>query len=241
MTPPTPEPGSSRASCLTIRCVRGPPIPDRFYKFMTREHAEAMCTTGQFRVGTLYEYRNAEQYTDGVLDESEGTLRVTDTLDWVTKETMGEHSPITQRAFGLDEHVIINGLQVITAKHTSPDRFIYCVSESSDWSASSDPKYDACVEIWQGERFFQGIVDTLGREAYGGALKGIQGVRANVLYGSRDYDWKEKPPPPEVVKEPKYQNQREWRGIWFPQIDPIKPVVLRSPEIAKSVRLFATR
>jgi hypothetical protein len=214
--------------------------PDRFYKFGKREHAEAMCARGVVRVGTLYEYRDAERYKGGVLDQGEGIIRAIDHLDHVTSENMHEHSPDAQRWFGrLREHVVVDGIAVVADKRQCSDFYIYCVSDTSDWSAASDTKYDTCVEITEPVRFFQIIANAL---SFATGVSPLPGVIRKVQYSGRDYDWREKPPTaPEVLKEPQYQHQREWRGIFGSPWAFKCPVILRIPALARCVRLVATR
>jgi hypothetical protein len=50
------------------------PFPPRLYKFLEAKHANALCTQGSIRVGTLYEYRRQEQYSHGVLDREQDKL-----------------------------------------------------------------------------------------------------------------------------------------------------------------------
>ena len=221
--------------------------PRRLYKFLHRKYADEMCELGAIRVGTLYEYRNAELYSGGVLDAGEGVARLVDTFEGpVTAETLAAHSPGAKMILGwiASPAIVVGGLDFITDRIQVPDRFAYCMSESSDWSASSDPDYDACVEIKWPLSFVAAVTHAI-RTARG--MDRLGGRLGPVRYTGRSRDW-QKPlpapvePPLEFLKESgPHEVQREWRAVWAVPTLPIESFKVRDRQIAGFARLFATR
>ena len=211
--------------------------PERLYKFTERVHANALCGRGQFKVGTLYDYRRAEVYQGGVLDEAEGTAKL---HEIVRASSYGDLSPFVRTMLRSDGPVEGGGVFGIGfLQETSvPDLYTYCTSAAPDWSCSSDERYDACVEIYDVKGFFRCITAILlSKSLLSQPGWGI----GQVLYRGRSHQWDKLPCPIEFLKDDIYQNQREWRAAWPPAASRITPVIEAHSGIPPCVRMHALR
>lgn len=104
------------------RCWFGrfPGVPDYIYRYTSRRNADDLLTRGRLRLGTLTEYRRAEQkYNNAQRDQEEGSRR------WTTKLA------------GVPFQVDIS----------SADTWIYCCSYEKSSKILNDFKVDAVVRI----------------------------------------------------------------------------------------------
>ena len=139
-----------------------------------------MLRDGSLRVGTLYEYRDSERYSDMILDTDKGKRRTKISFDRF--EGTGNELNQTIGLFSGDGQVNIYGGSV-QSHESSPDYYIYCTTSSffSDTlkQAIADKK-EACVMITDPEQFFTDLSIYIGDKKFIGIYP--------CVYGSRDFD-----------------------------------------------------
>ncbi len=133
-------------------------IPAEIYKFMPRRYLDDFMSGKSVRVGTLEEFRNAEDHAGTKLDPSEGVLNIgmgmnfgtlanpidlsdskySSVLDYVNNNT-------SMRISGMKNVGPTNNAFSISG----PNMHIFCVSYlfDSDIAGRLDKKYDVCVKI----------------------------------------------------------------------------------------------
>lgn len=201
------------------------------YKYLKKNHANLLLKKGSFRLGTLYEYRDEESYGQVIGDASEGTRLAYEEIDHVTRENQSKFSKqfVNLEAEGSG----MSNLTLQVEQH-SPDCYIYCTAEEFDKNALSDFGYDTCVVIEDPNRFFAALSHTIRHKAKFEGIFHCQYMLREVHYTSDI--------PPAIIKDPKYQNQKEVRGVWSPtKQQVVEPIYLTSKKAARYCKLFTSR
>lgn len=183
-----------------------------------------MLSNGRFRIGTLHEYRNVEQHGQWVGDAAEGTL-VRTYKNTIEKFVPGKPIPkgLTPFYGNTNESAtftVIGG--EFTYRETSPDYYIFSVSTSFDKSVMHDLGYDACIRIVRPTRFFKALTQKLRKKIQ----YGHHGLFACV-YRGRTINLNNEPYIfPALIKEPRYEAQKEMRYVWEPKAQEITPKII---------------
>jgi hypothetical protein len=204
------------------------------YKYTTREYAEAMLQRGVFRIGTIYEFRHVEEHGTEIGDDAEGTKQLFDDAKYSTWENA---SPIARQIIKGPHNFAFHD---VTFELTidSPDMFVYCLTESPSQQALSDFGADTCIEIFDIRRFVRALTGHLHRRQL---VANKEGVR-HCIYGERRRDWRtDDDVYPALLKDSRYEYQREVRVIWQPTNPPITPIVIECLPAAKYIRSLDLR
>jgi hypothetical protein len=204
-----------------------------------------MCQIGEVAIGTLGEYTRDERHQDGVLDRDErkGQIHV---LTGSTPTRVDQLSPTARDVL---KHTLPgvrgNARQsnnVFAGLVTLPNEYIYCVSETSDWSARAKPEYDTCVVIKDPGIFFLLLTMILrDKDLISDPSTTTVG---QVLYSGRtQFEGFEPEYPLWLRKDRGYVLQREWRGKWEPKQNgpPLEWGTYHHPDITGLVSLLKTR
>ncbi len=159
------------------------------YRYMKYIHFENFLDSGYFELGTLYEYRNEEEYGDEVGDVNEGA-----------------------RAFGAfpDGIPVVGGLSAVNA-------WILCLTAIPDEGFYKSFKADCYFEIFD-TRFFVEISKALQYRFRWGSVGAVEYMDDDALSAAM-IAWKmDGGPEPRCcrVKCLKYSHQHEVRAAWEP-------------------------
>ena len=204
----------------------------KLYKHLPLRFAKGLVEKGEIRVGTLYEYRDAEAHGEGILDTDEGVRNTFLIADKMTITGKNNH-PFISHFIKVDDtsSVVLDNCHSERAE-SSKNCWIYCVSESSDLQVSENlsGEYNACVEINDPHRFMLAIGRRLMQKAYCMGWWQCQYIGRKVSYENRTH--------PAVIKGEVFSHQNEVRAIYFPPNFKPKPLVIKIPELMKYVRLI---
>jgi hypothetical protein len=212
------------------------------FKYSQKKYAAGLLNLGSIRIGTLHDYRRVE-HVRGVADPTEGTktidanfvadIRTTETDD---REAFRQFSGIT-----VTESISVSPSVKMKGGQTSADLFLLCFS--SELSLSVLHQFDgadACVEIVNIDGFLREVTAVLNSYTpvtFSGlhevSYKGRNEMRAIAKLSELG----ELGTNPALLKESRFQNQKEVRAVWTPRNpDSIKPVNLVVPASIRFVR-----
>jgi len=201
---------------------------------MAKEHAESLLSKGVVRIGTLYEFRNEENYGKEIGDNEEGKkssyMEVNKTS--FTYETQPE---FTKSLFKMTPNSGTVHLKDLTIENeaNSSDLYLYCTTNVYDQNAMKNFGYDACIEIIRPDRFFKCLSKQLkNKGTYQGSHRCIYKPRRLPHY------YKDKIHPA-LIKDPEYFYQKEVRSIWQPKNNKIKPIFLEVNNLHKHCKIKA--
>jgi hypothetical protein len=220
------------------------PMPTPLYKYLEPRYAQDLISEGCIKLGTLSEYRGMEGSDQERGDAHEGKL----TLE----------SPAGRHAYGGEKlppplrnsdvrigpgAFVTEGRGAITIESRITDLLIYCTMEAYD--ADYGPRFGngkamACVRIDQPEQFFLALDAALqaSMSAVGTPLRGP--VWGRCVYEGHQHNWeREDLPDKRLLKEVKYQGQREVRVFWEPvPMRTLKPIILKVPALTPYCSFF---
>jgi len=206
------------------------------FKFLKRKHATSLLGQGQVRIGTLYEYRNAEIYSGKIHDDDEGRKQIDVYFDSV--ELTADELAVFGIPIGGKGKMILNDT-TISLRQDSPNCYIFPTASAffSDTliQAVSDSK-DACIMIKDPDSFFNTLSQGFDSGTYIGAFKCLYGDRLiNLTWDDREYVKVLSSVPAAIIKPSKYAVQKEVRAIWLPNDQHVEPVIRTVPDITGSV------
>ncbi|MGR3174681.1 MAG: hypothetical protein ACUZ8N_08800 [Candidatus Scalindua sp.] len=201
---------------------------NKLFKYVMSKHADAFFQNGSIRIGTLHEYRDIEKHGSIIGDHQEGVLR---------EEELYENKLIKSE---LDVPSFVHGrikvhpgstLQLINSKiavtEQSPDYYMYCVTTKFDHGVMKEFGCDKCIEIKNVKKFIEGLCFCMSNKGkFIGAF--------NCIYTDKVVSPGKKPPyHPALVKDPKYDNQKEVRFLWEPMNKNPQPILMACRRIPK--------
>ncbi len=206
------------------------------YKYLPKQYAQSLTCDGNIKIGTLYDYRNTEEYGREIGDENEG-ISIEYSHDKEAKR--GDNlNPLESTAFQVGPGMTLIG-NYIERKHVSPNLYLYCASSIYDIAILNrlnedfpENNYDACVKISN----LKDVVEEISRALSGKAL--FAGC-IPCSYRNRKFHYSESESHPATIKDPEYSYQEEIRLIWEPKsgnID-VRPVYLTIKSISKNCSL----
>lgn len=224
------------------RAQNPPGAPKRLYKYMKAEHLELALSAGQFRIGTLHEFRQIEKFGNEIGDASEGkrtvfqTASESTTFDLLSDDTRAQHA---RRVFkGWDKFhpasrlfVTLKPRATLELYEECPDLFIYSTTVQFDADQMHALGYDTCLEIHNPHGYFAELTKTMGLpEAFG----------AEVQYGDLRVDHNAQGVAPAgFLKDMTYASQHEFRVTWEPLRLPIRPCVVSCPAALEYCKVYS--
>jgi hypothetical protein len=218
-------------------------VPSVLYKFFKKEeHARNLVEKGEFRIGTLYEFRLTDGWDElrGDSGEGEFTFSLTsETPEMITADSAPWFLKPAIQKIGMP--VASHG-GILNAVANHPDAFIYCTTLLADSSnIGSYGKFG--VVIHDVESFFCNITKTLTDDLRLAAPK-PHGFAAPCLYIDRQVNLqssktKVAEPPFAFFKPFAKSGELEVRGIWHPTTQPPAPEIAACAELSKCCSLLA--
>lgn len=188
-------------------------FPKRIYKYMRREHADALLTNGRLLLSGLESYP--------LVDKDEGTLTAEiDQLDH--GEIHGSGPSVSAIKTNLDRVAQVSEVASGTRFENcqivrrTGNAIVFCTSAacSRDTMRACNPAYDTCVEILDVGSFI-GHLDSFIRERTQGPLRCLVG---RCKYSRREYSVRDFPPfdglEMAFVKPARYALEQEFRVLW---------------------------
>ena len=207
------------------------------YKYMKKAYALEMMQKGQCRVGTLLEYRDTERHGSEVGDSDEGTKTTYSDdsfIDWTKTETV----PDLVRKFvkvAPGRNPVFKNVR-FNRNETSPDCYVFSVTELLNPDAMREFGYDTAVKIITPNPFFKALTRCLMNER---SIKpGFTFSKCVYTERAQHYS-RENSIHPAFIKSPRYKYQQEVRAIWIPTETPIQPVVLECPQLRECCSLMS--
>lgn len=201
------------------------------YKCMHREHVERLQKKGEFRIGTLYEYRKEEKYGKVIGDKQEGIKESYHDIEneqW-TPETQPEFTKELIKVAGTGKPKVTLKNVRLQKIESSQDYYTYCMCEEFNedaWKKYS--YYDTCVSIEKPEAFFRAINEELSDTAYFVAIGRCEylGRQHRMSQNCRTN--------PAFLKDKTLAWQQEVRVLWLPKKKhAIEPLIVISKEAAQ--------
>ena len=202
------------------------------YKYMKKQHLRKFLKDGLIRIGTLYDFRDIEKHGDEIGDKDEGTKTLTtDGYHFIDSENIDtipawyrEHF---ENTFKLNEgaSLQIHARDGVRVRLTVPDRYVFCASYDFDGSLIENGEYDACLKIVNPLAYFSAISQKLKNRAtwlgYGRCR-----YRSRIILGHQDHGIE-----PSLIKENRYEYQKEVRAIWESRNEEIEPIIIKAKKL----------
>ena len=185
------------------------------YKYMTNQFAEELLSAGSIKIGTLYEYWQEEKLGSEIGDTREAMAFCTvlkNDFDRVLSDADNTSTYATFVRRMIAETPGARMSERFGAYYMPADMYTFCSSAKLSTQLMKEFGYDACVEIFDVDRFVQVVSNGL----VGRATRFLGGWHCVYRSRSFTYDEAHKLPSPEVIKEPKYAHQCEVRLLWWP-------------------------
>lgn len=206
------------------------------YKYMASKHAAHMLADGEIRLGTLYTYRNEEEFGPEVGDKDEGTVDLKKSGFTVIDTADPRSTPAFFRSglsVGPGSRLQIIARDGIGRRFEDPDCWIYCTSKYFDRAQMISIGYDTCIEIFDIEPFFFAVsreIQTRIRSFWGAA----ECVYRDRAVEHTAYDGI----PPAFIKHPRFRGQTEVRALWIPKDgERVEPIIVSAKIAVQFCRL----
>ncbi|HVN45981.1 MAG TPA: hypothetical protein VMT66_12195 [Steroidobacteraceae bacterium] len=130
------------------------------------------------------------------------------------------------------------------SRYDGPDMFVFCTTSfpsrclQSRWRSKDGD--DVWIEIFNPPAFFSALEQAT---RHLGQFCGVHQVQYGPRVSTRGVFPEFEDPrwpavPAAILKPPDFWIEREWRQLWAPPAWPIKPEVIRAPELTKFCRLL---
>jgi len=208
------------------------------FKYIKKEHLDAFFLRGSLRIGSLYEYRNVEQYGQVIGDNQEGVYQTVLDRDGEYEVDLTKDSAET-RFFR--QHFTINDPRInivmgdgarVVVENYSLNLYIYCVTTEFNVDAMKAFGCDSCIEITRPGDFFSAISKAIRHKAkFGGAHA--------ITYGNKTTSYTTPHPVhAALLKSKEYAFQKEFRAIWTPNKEIKSPLYINVPRAIKACRVY---
>lgn len=191
-----------------------------FFKYLKSQYADDMLYYGRMRIGTLYEFRQIEQYDAARADSNEGIHNVNIFIERPVHHRRHESSvQYYLDQFGIEISYSSNAR--VSGSIQSSDCYIYSFSDKLCWRLASDFSADACIVIWDIKQLVERMIASDDLD-----VKFIE--LGPIRYVENDHDVRKLGRvPPSFVKEARFALQDEWRLIMPPKKnEEIKPKIV---------------
>jgi len=194
------------------------------FKFLNRKkYSEKFLNEGSIKIGTLYEYRNCEEYTKKVLDEKEGQFEITAIIDSEEDMIGKDLSGFGFYMMGKPEKNKFRFRNItFNSNRNDPNCYIYSTSAAFTTNVlkqAIDDGYISCVMIHEPFSFFSRVSENFQDSDFMGYHPCIyvdRKIELNYKSDSERLDLLSKLPGA-LIKPPDYKNQIEVRAIWKPK------------------------
>lgn len=198
-----------------------------YYKYLRWEHLHSFFSTGEIRIGTMFDYQNLEKHGAEVGDDEEGITTASKVVNWAGgpgKQPEFDKKFINVQA---DDVTISN----ILLRETTRSNNLYIYSVSGSFSVQImkklNPKYDACIVINKPNAFFQTIIRKM-------RSKITESAFGHCVYQTRHmpHDQQIKIHPA-WLKDPRHEHHEEFRLIMNTDLEKIEPLNIYCKDAVK--------
>lgn len=211
------------------------------FKYLQRKHLEGFLSKGSIRIGTLYDYRRIERYGSVIGDDYEGLYETELSIPGGGVVDMATNSYDAEafRKYFLHNRPDLHDRKVklvfqpktkLITRSTSQNLYIYCMSSEYNEHVMKEFKCDSCLEIINPEYFFAAISKRIRHKA------SFDGYVEVSYLNKRAHYTKPHSLHPAIMKDPKYEYQKEWRAIWSPIKTAREPLLIDVPKAIKYSR-----
>lgn len=219
----------------------------RLYKYTMKAYLDSILGKGEFRIGTLYEFRKYEHAELGDVDEGRKQF-----VFMGSKALEGKSTSVLNVDFPRLKlkntgeipiptgHLIEDDSLVALEVH-SPDCYIFCATEVYNPHVMRSFGYDACIEIHDPKAFFLQLCSAMRQHA-------VFGLMERCTYGQRHGEHDDHlDVTPALMKPEHLKHQHEVRMMWVPPTrresgmpskSNLGPLFIRRPKAAKYLRLL---
>jgi hypothetical protein len=189
---------------------------------MEQKWASEFISTGNLRLGTLFDYRNTEQHGSEIGDEGEGLQTfgyVNSTAGNIDASNVMGLSQLAKFIGILADEVTIHPGGGFSGVVSCPDMYLFCVSKEINIKKMYEMRYDSCIVISNPELFFSSISTAISNIA-------SPYDHAEVIYQDRHIILQENLETRSYLIKPDYERfvrQREYRFVWKPFSEPELP------------------
>lgn len=210
------------------------------YKYMSKKYVENFFKKGSLKIGTLYEYRDAENL-GGVVGDSEEGFHYTE-VSFVGEKIVDLHgnSPeavYLRKSLGIADGSHKNSVKMIIPAGTkilnssyAENCYIYCVSAEFDPAVMAAFGCDACIEIINPDAFFLAISKKIRHKGNFETLREIDYSDRRTHFSRPHKTY------PALMKGVDYAYQKELRAIWTAKRATVKPIFVDVPQAIKHCR-----
>lgn len=246
--------GSARSRNPIRHVPNGPlPPPSRLYKYLTPDIAKTVMGNATFRIGTLHEYQNIEQYAGAQGDAHEGHMEVQSMIVGFKGGT-GQELPAQVHTSFNSPNVTMDGV-IIRNRYQSPNCYIFCCSTEWDKEILNRPQYGSGIIINNPNLFCASLTNELRklrkiqpierdpddsfllRYAVGARIEYRNRKKAIMYFDGKNHD--AHPMPWIYVKPKEFQDDHEWRFAWNPT-EPPGPLIIKCEEALSHCELLDT-
>ncbi|HHA1409439.1 TPA: hypothetical protein ACOEL2_002079 [Enterobacter hormaechei subsp. xiangfangensis] len=210
----------------------------RLYKYIKKEHLDSFFSQGRVKIGSLYEYRNVEQYGNVIGDHMEGAFETI--LDRsgpydIDLSTDSIESLLFRQNLDIDRRdikITVEAGASIAFRQESPDFYIYCVTTDFNQNVMKEFDCDCCIEIINPELFFKALSEKIRHKAQ-------WQLASKIAYRSKYTSYTQPHKFHQVItKSPEYAYQNELRGIWKPKGEIKSPLIVDVPKAIGACRIY---
>ncbi len=213
------------------------------YKYLPKKYFEDFFGRGSLKIGTLYEYRNTEQYGSVIGDLDEGVRKTELNLNKGAEIDLGSKTseaefvrnvlkaPI-QQSSNMKIVCLVDGYNLISEEH-SPDLYIYCMTGDYDENVMRQFGCDSCIEIVKPIEFFDEISHRIRHMGKFYGVIPIQYMSKKVPYTNPNLVH------PALFKDSIFGYQAEFRAIWTTTKTSPKPLFIDVPRAIRYCRPYA--
>lgn len=211
------------------------------YKYVKREHLDVFFTNGSMKIGSLYEYRNVEQYGNVIGDDGEGFYHTELSKSGRHEIDLSQNTPeanfFRQHVLRPDQQninvkIIMGDGAKLISRTDSPDYYIYCVTSEFNHNVMKEFGCDSCIEIQRPDVFFRAISKRIRHKAEFETV-------TNIVYGNKNTHYTAPHGVhPAIKKSTEYRNQKEVRAIWKPKKEIKAPLFIDVPKAIRACRVY---
>ena len=192
---------------------------------MKKEFAEKAVNKGIFRIGTLYEFQNIEKHGCAIGDSEEGKKyfqnRPNEIYDFSKPETIPD---FTRKFIKAPDGANIKFDNCLFQEEvSSPDLFIYSVSQEISKESLKSLDYDSVIIINYPKKFFHALSSCLRKKIL--IKPGCIISPCSYINRASHFEYPNHLHPA-LIKDPTYKYQKEVRAIWESPKLPLKPLII---------------
>lgn len=190
--------------------------PEIYYKYLKRKYLQKFFSTGEIRIGTLFDFQNEERHGSEIGDDEEGVKSANKVINWVGGP---KDQPEFDKKF-VDVRANNVTIENVLVREETRSENLYVFSVSGTFSLEimkkMNPEFDACIAIKKPKRFLQAIEKK---------MKSKTVSFGRCIYSNRHMPHdRQHQAHPGWLKDPKYEYQDEYRLLMTTELKDIEPI-----------------